>query len=218
VTSGDLGQAIRAGVISIATTVALHAVGGLTASGSIANIAGHAIVGCLSSMASGGKCGPGAAAAAVSAAGTPFVSAAFKDDLIGGTAASAVLGGLGSVAGGGKFENGAVTGAFGYLFNWCAHEGPCAPRSSNLSPGIPDKLALALNYVESKIIQLGDEGLIDRYDAMRVRYVDVDCGLAADGMPLRVGTTRRPPSSYMQITSRGGFWDLSGTLGSSDRS
>jgi hypothetical protein len=101
-------------------------VGQLTAGNLIAKVAGHAAVGCLSSLASGGPCGAGAMAAAVSAAGTPFVNAAFPHALtdpgqfIGGTTASAIVGGLGSVAAGGSFANGAVTAAYGYLYNGLA--------------------------------------------------------------------------------------------------
>lgn len=39
-----------------------------------------------------------------------------------GTTKAMIVGGVGSVLGGGKFANGAVTGAFGYLFNECAHD------------------------------------------------------------------------------------------------
>ena len=142
ITSGNLGLALRAGFIAAVTAGAFYAVGSLAPSG-VLNIAGHAAVGCLSAVASGGKCGPGALAAGVSAAGAPLIGKAFPNartdmgHLLGGTAASAILGGLGSVAGGGKFANGAVTGAFGYLFNKVAHceYGPCfrEPLGQHLS-------------------------------------------------------------------------------------
>ena len=127
ITSGDLGMALRAGFIAAVTAVAFDFIGTATAGNFLAKVAGHAAVGCLSAVASGGKCGPGALAAGVSAAGTPLIDAAFRNpqgnfgDMIGGTVASSILGGLGSVAGGGKFANGAVMGAFGYLFNRMAH-------------------------------------------------------------------------------------------------
>jgi len=44
---------------------------------------------------------------------------------------NAVLGGVASVAGGGKFANGAITGAFGYLFNYCG--GDCWYRALNMA-------------------------------------------------------------------------------------
>ena len=134
--SGDLGLALKAGLISMATATAFTAVGDLTGSlglegvldpelgghGPLAflkeahlfNIAGHAAVGCASSVASGGKCGPGALSGAVgSFAGPLLAEVGLQKNLI----ARATLGGLASVAGGGKFGNGAVTAAFGYLYN-----------------------------------------------------------------------------------------------------
>jgi len=89
------------------------------------NIIGHAAVGCVSSVASGGQCGPQALAGAVGVA-SGFVAGAIQisnaslneaEDLV----ASTVGGGIGSVAGGAKFANGAITGAFGYLFNNLGH-------------------------------------------------------------------------------------------------
>ena len=138
---GNLGQMLRAGAIAAATAFAFNVVGGATNAvagesfsaehvqvqfGTDAyafNVAGHAAVGCLSSVASGGSCGSGAAAAAAGAAATPLVNTAFPNpktnnfDFVGGTAASSLVGGLASVAGGGKFANGAVTAAFGYMYN-----------------------------------------------------------------------------------------------------
>jgi hypothetical protein len=120
-------MAIRAGFTAFFTATAMSAVGDAFPSGTLGNIAGHALVGCMSAVMGGGKCGPGALAAGVGAAATPLIQQAFPNprtdagDLFGGTAASAVLGGLGSVAGGGAFANGAVTAAFGYLFNAVLH-------------------------------------------------------------------------------------------------
>jgi hypothetical protein len=130
---GNLGTMLRAGAIAGATAFAFNVVG--SATNAVAgydpsgphitpqfgtpeyafNVAGHAGVGCLTSVASGGSCQNGALSAAAGAAATPLV----PGNLIGGTAVSSVVGGLASVAGGGKFENGAVTAAFGYLFNNC---------------------------------------------------------------------------------------------------
>jgi RHS repeat-associated protein len=113
VTSGNLGYALRAGFIAGVTAIANFGVGtltqGLGSLGDLLNVAGHALVGCGSSVASGGKCQSGALSAGVSAAAAPFVGS----DLIAGTAISATVGGLASVAGGGKFANGAVTGRSG---------------------------------------------------------------------------------------------------------
>ena len=84
---------LRAGAIAFATAVAFYGVGEATNAlanynpvgdmpGHIEpkfgtdiyafNVAGHALVGCASSVASGGSCKSGALAAAVSAGGAPF--------------------------------------------------------------------------------------------------------------------------------------------------
>jgi hypothetical protein len=74
-------------------------------------------------VASGGKCGQGAASGAIGAAGSPVIATYlpdFKTDpaqFVAGAAISAGLGGLASVASGGKFVTGAETAAFGYLYN-----------------------------------------------------------------------------------------------------
>jgi hypothetical protein len=142
VTSGSLGAALRAGITSFITAAAFQAVGDLTgglaldgapdgghapldfmSEAHLFNIAGHALVGCVSAVMGGGKCGPGALSAAAGSFAGPLVGQMFPDpqhntaDLFGGTVASAVVGGVASVAGGGMFANGAVTAAFGYLFN-----------------------------------------------------------------------------------------------------
>jgi RHS repeat-associated protein len=134
---GNLGTMLRAGAIAGATAFAFNVVG--SATNAVAgydpsgphitpqfgtpeyafNVAGHAGVGCLTSVASGGSCQSGALSGAAGAAASPLI----PGNLIGGTAVSGVVGGLASVAGGGKFENGAVTAAFGYLFNQAAHSG-----------------------------------------------------------------------------------------------
>jgi hypothetical protein len=125
VTSGNLGLAIKSGLIAGLTAAAFDLIGDVTlgpkhaipAFGSerhLANIAGHALVGCGSAVASGGECGPGAlSAAAGSVAGPLLTGLSYEGKLI----ATSVVGGVASVAGGGKFGNGAVTAAFGYLFN-----------------------------------------------------------------------------------------------------
>jgi RHS repeat-associated protein len=138
VTSGSLSYALKAGLIAGITAAANFEIGTLTQGLSIPveglgsinplNIAGHALVGCASAVASGGKCGPSALAGGISAVADPFIAQKFPDplnnpgNLAAGTAISATIGGLASVAGGGKFANGAMTAAFGYLFNQVVHE------------------------------------------------------------------------------------------------
>jgi hypothetical protein len=101
------------------------------------NVAGSALVGCASPAASGGSCGSGAAAGAVSAGFAPLTATLFPNasgnlgERIGGTFVQATAGGLASVAGGGKFANGAVTGAFGYLVSFGSTAGGGDPRNAN---------------------------------------------------------------------------------------
>jgi hypothetical protein len=131
VTSGKLSMALKAGLITAVTIAAFQVVGDFTghfegaplggharldfaSPAHIFNIAGHAGVGCLSAIASGGKCGPGAASAAIGAASSPFVN---TGSVLGNAAAHAVVGGAASAASGGSFHEGAATAAFGYLFN-----------------------------------------------------------------------------------------------------
>jgi RHS repeat-associated protein len=130
VSGGDLNAVIKNAVVAGATAVAFfgvgEATGGLPGFGTpnyIENVAGHAAVGCVSAVASGGKCGAGALSAATGAAATPLVADVFGNPQgnaaarVEGATATGIIGGFASVLGGGKFEDGAVTAAFGYLFN-----------------------------------------------------------------------------------------------------
>jgi RHS repeat-associated protein len=136
INGGSLGDSIKAAVITFATAEAFNAVGqatggefdqfgkinGMTPSAyfqtpeGIANVVGHAVVGCASAAASRGSCEAGAFSGGVGAFAGPVIAG---NDLPLGTAVSASIGGAASVIGGGKFANGALTGAFGYLFNAC---------------------------------------------------------------------------------------------------
>jgi RHS repeat-associated protein len=141
ITSGRLGKdVLRAGLTSAATAAAFYVVGGLT--NEVAgkdffappiqpafdtapyyfNVVAHAAVGCGASVASGGKCGPGALAGGVTSAAGPVING---HGFVFGLIANAALGGGVAVLGGGKFENGAVTAAFEYLFNACANANRC---------------------------------------------------------------------------------------------
>ena len=88
-------------------------------------VAMHGVAGCISSVAGGGKCGPGALSAAFSKASLPLTAG--LEDGLGRTFAHAVVGGTASQIGGGKFSNGAMTGAFSYLFNYCSN-GKCSTK------------------------------------------------------------------------------------------
>jgi hypothetical protein len=76
ITSGDLGLAIRAGITAEAFTFVGNITGHQPTFGTadhVANIAGHALVGCASSVAQGGRCGPGALSGAVGSFASPLL-------------------------------------------------------------------------------------------------------------------------------------------------
>lgn len=88
----------------------------------VARVAIHGVVGCVTSMTGGGKCGPGALSAAFTKAAAPGIMNQTGENRVLGAMAAAVVGGTASVLGGGKFANGAETGAFSYLFNDVLHD------------------------------------------------------------------------------------------------
>jgi RHS repeat-associated protein len=145
-TSGDLGQALKGAVIAYVTAPAFKVVGDSFRSGSLGNVAGHAIVGCASSVAGGGRCGPGALSGAVGSLASAITRGqSFGFRLV----ANSAFGGLASVAGGGNFANGAVTSAYGHLFNECIHDGcnddPFAePKIPAAPPGVDIEENVAL--------------------------------------------------------------------------
>ncbi len=109
------------------------------------NIMGHALIGCVSSEMSGGKCGPGAMSGGFAdAAGPIFQTQNFTEQLI----AHSVIGGTASVLGGGKFANGAITGAYGYLYN---DSNPQHDKNSPYNPNYPDNL----NNPNNTLLDLG---------------------------------------------------------------
>jgi hypothetical protein len=148
---GNLGQVLRAGAIAGATALAFYEVGNLTNEiagedpsaahiqpkfGTEAyafNVAGHALVGCASSAASGASCQSGALSAGVTAGAGPLINGPKG---LASLVANSVLGGVASVAGGGKFANGAVTAAFGYMYNATMHIGGSAEVPGLVAEGV----------------------------------------------------------------------------------
>jgi len=121
ISSGKLGEALKAGLITALQTAAFIELGSIVgpnpAFASVQyfeNVAGSAAIDCIATSASGGKCGSGALSGAVTAAAGPLVSLAPNGNA-GKFAATTAIGGLASVAGGGKFANGATSAAFQYL-------------------------------------------------------------------------------------------------------
>src|SRR5262249_49816998 len=169
ITTGKVSAGLQAGAVAGLTAAAFYAVGTLTTppggiqpftGAHIANIAGHALVGCASAVAMGGKCGPGALSAAVPSFAGPFI----KDiGLEGKLVANTVIGGAASVAAGGKFENGAITAAFGYLFNETMHVGGTISVPSQITDDIT-KLVRWITGNDSFVMGNGASGgLIIQY-------------------------------------------------------
>lgn len=126
-------QAVKTGAIAGATSYAFQQIGSAYSvngqptymvDGTITNygqfaqvVALHGVVGCVSSVAGGGQCGPGALSASFSKAMIPVTGPMANSNPAAGIFISAVVGGTASELGGGKFANGAMTASFGYLFN-----------------------------------------------------------------------------------------------------
>lgn len=86
---------------------------------SFERLAAHALAGCLSATAGGGKCAQGAASAVVGKVITHFTLDKNMDNITRGVVVS-IAGGISAQIAGGKFANGAFTAAYGYLFNYCS--------------------------------------------------------------------------------------------------
>jgi RHS repeat-associated protein len=115
----SLEDSLKAGIIGGITGAAFAGVGFSWKAGSFQNYLGHAVVGCGSSLASGGGsegCARGAASALIGKAVTVNTSGDNWNDFTRGVAAT-VSGGVTSRVMGGSFESGAQTAAYGYLFN-----------------------------------------------------------------------------------------------------
>ena len=116
---GDGGDIRRAIGVSLATSYAMQGIGSATQGQMIANVAGHAAVGCASAAAGGGSCRDGAISAGIGAAMThamgpePIMPVRF--------AGTVVAGGLASGLTGGDVRDGAHMAAVGFLFNSLMH-------------------------------------------------------------------------------------------------
>jgi RHS repeat-associated protein len=116
---GDLGDMLKAAVLSYAQAVAFNAVGDLLgkAPTMFERFFAHGVVGGTLSELQGGSFQSGFLSAGIASLAHGVHLGGRVED----TALRAVLGGIGSVAGGGKFENGAITAAFAYLYNDWRH-------------------------------------------------------------------------------------------------
>jgi hypothetical protein len=115
---GGIQGAFSAGVFNHVGS-ALEGLRGFTEGQHLAIGAGvHAVAGCVTSVAGGSKCGPGALSAAFNK-----IASQWTKDLgrIQSTVISTIIGGTAAELGGGKFANGVKTAAFAHLFNELAH-------------------------------------------------------------------------------------------------
>ncbi|MDD5330543.1 MAG: hypothetical protein PHX38_11085, partial [Sulfuricella sp.] len=100
--------------------------GGVGDDASFERYGAHAMAGCASGELQGGGCGNGAASAVAGKWATNNIPDGWSREAR--FAATVVAGGTASVVGGGKFSNGALTASFGYLFNYCSHDGNCTSK------------------------------------------------------------------------------------------
>ena len=166
VSSGNLNGALQGAL----TGGLFGAAGTVPGADSPGRYFAHAAAGCISSAAGGGNCGSGAGSAVFGKFATNHIdgSNSIQGDLAKGIAVS-VAGGVGSVIAGGKFENGATTAAFGYLFNFLAHE----RRVQHYNPNTGET-EIAKRYVVS--FSLSDEndptlGMVEEYANKGLRGV-----------------------------------------------
>lgn len=123
----SLEDAAKVGAKSGATAWLFYQAGDIYQQNHGWGYAAHAGVGCVTSVADGGKCGPGAASAVFGKYTSVGIEGMTSNQFAAGLA-TAVAGGVGSVIAGGKFENGAKTAAYGYLFNQLAHSSRSTPE------------------------------------------------------------------------------------------
>lgn len=126
------GGNVKEGLEGAVTGAAMGWAGGVGEAGSTARYAAHAAVGCGSGMLSGSGCVRGATAAFAAKWATVHTK---NWPMPAQFAATVVTGGTVSVIGGGKFANGAQTAAYGYLFNYCAHNG-CFDRRFDFNDAV----------------------------------------------------------------------------------
>jgi RHS repeat-associated protein len=173
--TGSASSAVKGFAIAAATAWAMNAVGNATtiswdtgfnasvgeywnAGTSVnipANVLGHAVVGGVSSLASGGNFKSGALAGAF---GSVMSNSGLysEGNRVLSVMQHAAVGGVGSVLGGGKFADGAVTAAFGYLFNQAAHAARAGAATAAggvaaAGPSLGERIALAVDQAAARV-------------------------------------------------------------------
>ncbi len=211
-TDGNVDAARKAGTITYLTAAAFSAVGDATmtetygfddgtsytrnlsmsemTAGQIAgNVAGHALVGCASSAASGGNCGQGALGAGFGAA-AGFVPGAENLGTVGKGVWVTAVGGAASQLGGGSFLDGARSAMLGYLFNACDH-GQCgsSPEERSLPVGASVEGAVEWTLTGQVAGKLGPLGSYAFGPGLTFDGIlPVDFGFVTDySLPIRAG-------------------------------
>ncbi len=133
------GGNIEAGIVGGLTGGMFGHIGAQFEAGTFGSYAGHAVVGCVSTVARGGGCSSGATSALFGKfTSHELIGGIGKDaglgEVIAKGVATAAAGGLGSKITAGRFANGALTAAYGYLFNqvsrWMNPAKVCGPEMS----------------------------------------------------------------------------------------
>jgi hypothetical protein len=162
-----LQGAFTAGVMFGAGEIIQGAANAGTAMNGAEQVLTHAVAGCITNVAGGAKCGPGALSAAFSKL-LVVNGLTNASNPIEGAVKSAVAGGLGSMLGGGKFENGAVTQESGDGAN-----GIQRFKNSVLRPfGLEDKLVIGEDM--SRVIPYADSHGADYYAGPPLKASDED--------------------------------------------
>jgi hypothetical protein len=188
--TGSLSAALSTGLISGVTAGLFNGVGSLLGGNSNWQIAertlAHGFVGCASAAASGGNCGNGALAAAVTEAanstvmkGNEFASWGHDGQLAARTALSGLIGGTADRILGGNFVEGFSIAAAGYLYNTEAHQ----RESAFLKAKIFEILQIGYDTQEGFSIDLGKSFSIDLTNkTATIKQGDVSYTVDASGL------------------------------------
>ena len=195
--SGFIGSGgnLKAAVIGGVTGAAFAGIGdkfskvkSFADKGAMSKLALHGLTGGASSVANGGKFGPGFLSAGLTQAmslGGGFEKLGVIDAAEGwgqrthNAVVAVIVGGTASVVGGGKFSNGAQTAAMSRLFNDVAHSSPNAGRTTSMGRKIK-KFFSALTVRGSIGIQAGAMFKSPAASAGVVLGASVGSTLAAD--------------------------------------
>ncbi|MES1190002.1 MAG: FG-GAP-like repeat-containing protein [Steroidobacter sp.] len=166
-TGGDLSASFTAGIMGAVFAAAFYAAGTFTQAGGnfdgfTSKVLAHAAVGCVQAEFSGGNCGRGAMAAALSEAATVGGLVEQPRDLaswgtLRGTVEAGLVGGAASEITGGHFSDGFSTGAAGYLFNEEGHAVAEEGIDLSVKASIKDVIGMGFSQHDGVSYKVGDE-------------------------------------------------------------